>query len=180
MTSSIQPEPGMNDRLARHFMRRLRREAERHAVGVAVEAGFLREEYVDSGGRVLQVFYRGPALPEAASGPQAAAMLTRRRRRLIEESPHPVLGDGDLPVEEDEPQPSPSASAARVGAGRPSPEGIVPATEIVRAVREAAEPPKASEVATLLLVAQAVTIAEHADRSMLDILRQQRPIVAVH
>ena len=169
---------GTSGRLARHFVRRLRREAERRAVGVAVDAGFLREEYVDSGGRVLQVFHRGAELPQAASAPQVAAMLMRRRRRLVGESTHPVLGNGDLPVEEDGSEPS-AASAARIGAG-PFPDGIAPATEIVRAVREAAEPPKASEVAALLLIAQAVTDAEHADRSVLDILRQQRPIVTVH
>jgi hypothetical protein len=180
MTSPTQQVPGMNDRLARHFVRRLRGEAERHAVGVAVEAGFLREEFVDSGGRVLQVFHRGPALPEAASGPQVAAMLTRRRRRLDDENPHPVLGNGDLPVEEDESGPQPAASIARIGASSPPPDGAASATEIVRAVREAAEPPRASEVAALLLIAQAVTNAEHADRRVLDVLRQQQPIVTVH
>jgi len=163
--------PGLNDRVARHFVRRLRREAKRVAIAAAVAAGFLREEYVDSGGRVLQVFHRGDELPQAVSGQQVAAMLARRRRRLIEEVPHPVLGNGDLFVEEDEPELSPTTSAVSIGDGRPSPDGLAPATGIVRAVREAAEPPKASEVACLLLVAQAVTDAKHAERRVFDILR---------
>lgn len=52
MTAATQSMPGMNDRLARHFVRRLCREAERRAVDTAVEAGFLREECIDSGGRI--------------------------------------------------------------------------------------------------------------------------------
>lgn len=173
--------PGLNDRLARHFVRRLRREAERTAVKEAVAAGFLREEYVDSGGRVLQVFHRGEELPAAASGQQVAAMLARRRRRLLEEVAHPVLGSGDVPVEEDEAELPPTSSAAGIGDnGSQSPDGLAPATEIVRAVRVAAEPPWPSEVACLLLVAQAVGNAEHAEREVLDILRQRQPIIAIH
>jgi len=167
--------PGLNDRLARHFVRRLRREAERNAVGEAVAAGFLREEYVDSGGRVLQVFHRGEELPQAASGQQVAAMLARRRRRLFHEVPHPVLGSGDVPVEEDGPELSATTSAARIRRDHAPPETTALATDIVRAMREAAEPPKASEVACLLLVAQAVGNAEQAGRKVLDILRQQSP-----
>jgi len=171
MTATSQDMPGLNDRLARHFVRRLRREAERNAVGEAVAAGFLREEYVDSGGRVLQVFHRGEALPQAASGKQVAAMLARRRRRLFEEVTHPVLGSGDQLVEEPGSEPLSVASAARIGDGSPSPDGHASGTEIVRAVREAAEPPRPSEVACLLLVAQAVTDAKHAERRVFDILR---------
>ena len=180
MTATSQDMPGLNDRLARHFVRRLRREAERNAVGEAVAAGFLREEYVDSGGRVLQVFHRGEALPQAASGKQVAAMLARRRRRLFEEVTHPVLGSGDQLVEEPGSEPLSVASAARIGDGSPSPDGHASGAEIVRAVREAAEPPRPSEVACLLLVAQAVTDAKHAERRVFDILRQQQPIVAIH
>jgi hypothetical protein len=106
-------------------------------------------------------------------------MLARRRRRLDGETTHPVLGNGDLPVEEEVPEPQPAASAARIGDGRPSPERTASATEIVRAVREAAEPPKASEVAALLLIAQSVANAEYANRQVLDVVRQQQPIVAI-
>jgi len=180
MTATPQGMPGLSDRLARHFVRRLCREAERNAVGAAVAAGFLREEYVDSGGRVLQVFHHGEELPQAASGQQVAAMLARRRRRLLEETRHPVLGNGDLLVEDDGLEQPSVAIAARIGASPASPEGIAPAREIVRAVREAAEPPKASEVACLLLLAQAVTNAEHAEREVLEALRRLQPIVAVH
>ncbi len=180
MSAPTQDRPGLNDRLARHFVRRLRREAERNAVREAVAAGFLREEYVDSGGRVLQVFHRGEELPAAASAQQAAAMLARRRRRLLEEVTHPVLGSGDPFVEEDEAELPPISSAARFGDDSSSPDGLAPATDIVRAVREAAEPPWPSEVACLLLVAQALSNAEHAEREVLDILRQRQPIVAIH
>ncbi len=179
MTAPSQDTPGLNDRLARHFVRRLRREAERNAVREAVAAGFLREEYVDSGGRVLQIFHRGEELPATASGQQVAAMLARRRRRLLEETLHPVLGNGDAPVEKGEPEPR-EISTVRIGDGSPSPDSLAPATEIVRAVREAAEPPWPSEVACLLLVAQAVGNAQHAEREVLDILRQRQPIIAIH
>lgn len=178
--AATQLVPGMNARLARHFVRRLRREAERRAVDAAVEAGLLREEFVDSGGRVLQAFHRGEALPDTASGKQAAAMLARRRRKLVDETSHPALGNGDLVVEDDEPQPSPSTSTTRTAVLHASRDGAAPATEIVRAVRAAAEPPRASEVACLLLVAQAVTNAEHAERQALNVLRLQQPIVAIH
>src|SRR5690606_8790749 len=128
MTAPMQDMPGLNERLARHFVRRLRREAERNAVKEAVAAGFLREEYVDSGGRVLQVFHPGEELPATASAQQAAAMLSRRRRRLLEEAAHPVLGSGDLFVEEDEPELPPTASAARIRPDHAPPENMVPAT----------------------------------------------------
>lgn len=180
MTATSQGTSRPNDRLARHFVRRLRREAERRAVNAAVEAGFLREEFVDSSGRVLQVFHRGDALPEAASGSQVAAMLTRQRRRLDGESSHPVLGNGDLFIDENRAEPSPSASATRTAVDHASRDRTAPATEIVRAVRDAAEPPKASEVACLLLVAQAVGNAERAEHKVLDILRQRQPIIAIH
>lgn len=181
MTAPSQDMPGLNDRLARHFLRRLRREAERNAVKEAVAACFLREEYVDSGGRVLQVFHRGEELPATASGQQAAAILARRRRRLLEEVTHPVLGSGDLFVEEDEAELPPTRSAAGIGDdGSPSLDDLAPATDIVRAVREAAEPLRPSEVACLLLVAQALSNAEHAEREVLDMLRQRQPIIAIH
>lgn len=180
MTATLQETSGLNDRLARHFLRRLRREAGHRAVAAAVEAGFLREEYVDSGGRVLQVFHRGEDLPETATGRQVASMLARRRRRLTDESSHPVFGNGDLFVEDDGPQPSPSASATKDAVEPASRGGPASVTEIVRAVREAAEPPKASEVACLLLVAQALGNARHAEHQALDILRQQQPIIAIH
>jgi hypothetical protein len=170
----------MNARLARHFVRRLRREAERRAIDAAVEAGFLREEFVDSGGRVLQVFYRGSDLPDTASGRQVVAMLARQRRRLIGESCHPVLGNGDMFIAEDGSEPSSSASATRIAIDHASRDRAASATEIVRAVRDAAEPPRASEVACLLLVAQAVANGEHAERKVLDILRQRQPIIAIH
>jgi len=177
MTATSQDTSGLNDRLARHFVRRLRREAERNAMGEAVAARFLREEYVDSGGRVLQVFHRREALPQAASGQQAAAMLARRRRRLVEETTHPVLGSRSESVKENEPELPPTTSAARIRRDHAPPDEAAPATEIVRAVREAAEPPRPSEVACLLLVAQALT---NAERKVLDILRQRQPIVAIH
>ena len=180
MTATSQGMPGLGDRLAQHFVRRLRREAERKAIGAAVAAGFLREEYVDSSGRVLQVFHPGEALPQATSGKQAAAMLARRRRRLFHEVPHPVLGSGDVPVEEDGPELSATTSAARIRPDHAPPEKTAPATDIMRAVREAAEPPRPSEVACLLLVAQAVSNAEHAECKALDILRQRQSIIAIH
>jgi hypothetical protein len=180
MTATSQETSRPNDRLARHFVRRLQREAERRAVDAAVEAGLLREEFVDSSGRVLHVFHRGPDLPEAASGPQIAAMLTRQRRRLIGESSHPVLGNGDLLIAEDGSERSSSASTTRIAIDHASRGGVAPATEVVRAVRAVAEPPRASEVACLLLVAQAVGIVEHFESQVLGILRQQQPIVAVH
>lgn len=180
MTATSQGMPGLNDRLARHFVRRLRREAERNTVGEAVAAGFLREEYVDSGGRVLQVFHRGEALPQAASGKQVAVMLARRRRRLFEEVAHPVLGSGDVPVKEDESELPPTTSAARIRPDHAPPGEAALATETVRAVQKAADPPRPSEVACLLLVAQAVANTEHAERKAFDILRQRQPIIAIH
>lgn len=180
MTATSQGTARPNDRLARHFVRRLRREAERRAVDAAVEAGFLREEFVDSGGRVLQIFHRGSDLPDTASGRQVVAMLARRRRRLDGEGSQPVLGNCDLFIAEDGSEPSSSASATRIAIDHASRGGPASAIEILRAVREAAEPPKASEVACLLLVAQAVANGEHAERQVLDVLRRQHPIVAIH
>jgi hypothetical protein len=179
MTATSQGTARPNDRLARHFVRRLRREAERRAVDAAVEAGFLREECIDNGGRVLPVFHRGDALPDAASGSKIA-MLTRHRRRLSDETSHPVPGNGNLLVDDVGSAPSKSAPGTENAVCHASRDRAASAREIVRGVREVAEPPKASEVACLLLVAQAVGNAERAERKVLDILRHQQPIIAIH
>ena len=81
----------MNERLAKHFLRRLRREAEALALESAVEAGILVQESVESHGRVLNVFRRGPAAPDTLSARRVASILSRRRRRLPGESVHSIL-----------------------------------------------------------------------------------------
>ena len=102
----------MNERLARHFLRRLLREAEALAIEDAVEADVLSQASIVSHGRVLTVFRRGPAVLDPVSIRRVTDMLSRRRRRLPGESIQRGFNDLDLPGEEEEPQADETLGAA--------------------------------------------------------------------
>jgi hypothetical protein len=172
----------MNQRLASHLLTRLRRRAMALALEGAVEAGILRQEDVESHGRGISV-YRRNREPDAMSPTQAVAMLSRHRRRLANQTPHPLIGSRpeyafDEEVEPGELPTGRHTDAKLCYAGRPARE-ISNDLAMVRAVRAAAEPPPASEVAAMLLVAQAVADNVAALRDVLGTIRLRQPIVTV-
>ena len=133
---------------------------------------------VESHGRVLNVFRRGPAAPDTLSAQRVASILSRRRRRLPGESVHPILGNSDLPVEEEEPQADGGSGASCDETACLAPASV-PTTDLVRAVRAAAEPPRAADVATVLLLAQSMPNGKDPLRHALRVLRLRQPIVTI-
>ncbi len=169
----------MNERLARHLLRRLNRKAMALALADAVEAGILCQEDVESHGRVVSV-YHGNRETGARSPAQAVAMLSRHRRRLSDETTHPILGS-DKFVIDTEIDTTPTAGTQKAILGDPlsSEQARCGNLALVKAIRATAEPPSAADVATILLLAQAVPDTEAALAEVLRMLRLRRPIVTL-
>ena len=172
----------MNERLAVYLLKRLRREARALALSDAVDAGILQRESVESHGAALTVYRCCSEAMAGIASEQVVSILSRRRRTFPAEAPRPVLGSPDLPLdqghdscaapvhESDNAAPREATRPAHVRAGD---------VEMVRAIRAAAEPPRASDVATVLLLAQAIQGGDAALASVLQVLRLRRPIVAM-
>jgi hypothetical protein len=182
----------MNERLARHFLKRLHREAMARAVEEAAECGILRQSLIESHGRVLSVYHRGTAVPDGTSTERIMSMLSRHRRRLSMETLHPILEGTELAVDFPEDDEGGSVADGRDAAaqgggdasasqddGPPDSRHRTFAPELVHAVRSAARPPKASEIATLLLLAEAVPDEAGARDRILRALRVRQPIVTI-
>ncbi|WP_315924199.1 ATP-binding protein [Mesorhizobium sp. SP-1A] len=170
----------MNERLARHLLDRLRRKAAALALADAVEAGILCQEDVESHGRVVSVYRRHPDAVRAMSPSQAVAMLSRHRRRLPDETTHPILGSDEFAFDT-EMDTTPTAEAQMAIPGDPlsSEQARCGDLALVKAIRGAAEPPSAADVAVMLLLAQAVPDDEAALADVLQALRLRRPIVTL-
>ncbi|WP_296746985.1 ATP-binding protein [Mesorhizobium sp.] len=171
----------MNERLAFHLLKRLRRKAMTLALADAVEAGILRREDVESQGRMLSVYHRNPDAGSRMSPMQAVAILSRHRRRLPNETRHPIRGGSeeltvDADVEPGETREGKCSDAREVGSRKRTRDDDL---AMVRAIRAAAEPPRASDVAAMLLVAQAVPDSKEGLGKVLRPLRLRRPIVTV-
>jgi hypothetical protein len=171
----------MNERLASHLLKRLRRKAMALTLADAVEAGILCQEDVESHGRVVTV-YRGNREAGVISPRQAVAMLSRHRRRLPDETTHPILGsDGFVPDTGVERDATPTAGVPRAIPGGPLSSEQLRRCDLalVKAIRGAAEPPSAADVAAMLLLAQALPDNGAALAEVLRALRPRRPIVTV-
>lgn len=167
----------MNERLAQHLIRRLWKEAWAQAVETAEEAGLLEKQYVTSCGRALGEFRRQERVPEGLPVEQVTAILRRHRRRLVSEYAFTVPDGIDLPAEEDE---------ANVGVALPGDVTSLSAVtlpgsdaQLLRFVRAAAEPPRACDVATMLLIAQSLPNWPSAHRELLEALWQSRPVITI-
>ncbi len=171
----------MNERLADHLLDRLRRKAMALALADAVEAGILCQEDVESHGRVVS-FYHGNRETGAMSPAQAVAMLSRHRRRLPDETTHPILGSDEFAFDTDrERDATPTAGSLEEALGGPIPSEQRRHDDraLVKAVRGVAEPPSAADVAAMLLLAQAVPDNAAALADVLRALRLRRPIVTL-
>jgi hypothetical protein len=171
----------MNERLARHLLKRLNRRATALALADAVEAGILCQEEVESHGRVVTV-YRANCETGMISPRQAVAMLSRHRRRLPDETTHPILGSDGFAIDtESETGATPTAGVPRAIPGGPLSSKQLRRCDLalVKAIRGAAEPLSAADVAAMLLLVQAVPDNEAALAEVLRALRLRRPIVSV-
>lgn len=171
---------GPNERLAGHFLKRLRRESEKLALADAVEGGILRRNLVETHGRTLTVYRRGPNASDEMSPELAVAVLARHRRKPSSESSRPVLGSSGLFLEsafETFEETARHADHAELCETPPSKQDRAGELVLMRAIRAAAERPNASDVATLLLIAQAVVDSETGLRDVLRTLKLRRPLV---
>jgi hypothetical protein len=171
----------MNERLARHLLDRLRRKAMAQVLADAIEAGILCQEDVESRGRLLTVYRCHQEAARAISPTQAVAMLSRHRRRLPDETTHPILGSDGLAIDTDtEAGATPGEQPHRTSPAPSSPEQVRhDDLALVKAIRAAAESPSAADVATMLLLAQAMPDNAAALAEVLRALRLRRPIVTI-
>jgi hypothetical protein len=171
----------MNGRLAFHLLKRLHRRAQALALADAVQAGILRQEDVESHGRALSVYRSNPETVGAMSPTRALAVLSRHRRKLSNETPHAVLGSDEFTFEDIEPGETRAGrrSDAHLREARCPEQERAKELAMVRAIRAAAEPPRASDIATMLLIAQGVPDDDAALRNLLRSIRLRRPIVTV-
>lgn len=101
----------MNERLAAHLLKRLRREAKALALSDAVDAGILRRESVESHGIALTVYRRCPqaiaGMPSEQAGPSRLSpqdSVSRRHRlfqppglRILDWRDHPRIVQDSTP-----------------------------------------------------------------------------------
>lgn len=173
---------GLNERLAAHFLKRLRRESEKLALADAVEAGILLWGRVETDGPSPAIYRHGPKASDGMSPELAVAVLARHRRKPSSESSRPVLGSSGLSFEsafETFEETVRHADRAELCEPTSSKRNRAGELVLVRAIRTAAEPPRASDVATLHLIAQAVANNTTDLDDVLRTLKLRRPIVTI-
>jgi hypothetical protein len=165
----------MSDRLARHFLRRLRHKLEAEAIDHAVELGILAERLGTVTGRRLRVLGPGPL----AIGKTEAeiAILLRCHRHAGSSTSRTDDEWADFVVEDDNKDSAGFAHGSDESSKPPEPSlGI---TDLLRLVRRSADRPRPEAIATLLLVAQSITMSGTSLEEIQRILRTPRPIVTV-
>ncbi|MGN6772969.1 MAG: AAA family ATPase [Rhizobiaceae bacterium] len=157
----------MGARLAKHLLWRLRHQAEADAIARATGVELLTERRVPVAGRWVSAFVAGP-LAAGRSEAEIARMLERLGRAGS------ISHDGDAPEGEDSAVASdaPELSADH-GDSKPD------AAKLLRAVRQSAEPLRAADVATMLLVARSITMSATPFPDILEALRLPAPIITL-
>lgn len=167
----------MDSRLADHFLWRLRRRAETDAIDHAVDRGILLEHVRTVGGREVRSFAPGPA----ATGKTLTeiARLLRHHGTTRPETSDEWDDSFDVVVQ-------PTQSAAEAGTqgfaadgGSGTSKHVPDVGDLLRVVRQSAEPPPAVAVATLLLVAQSFTMSTASLDDVLAALRVASPIITL-
>lgn len=157
----------MDSRLAQHLLRRLRHQAQADAIDRATGAELLTERRVPVAGRLVSAFVPGP-LAAGRSQAEIVRMLDRLGRA------------GSVPRDDDAPEGEDSA----VTSDAPEPsadhgDGKLDAASLLRAVRQSAEPLRAADVATMLLLARSITMSAMPFPDILEALRLPAPIMTV-
>ena len=169
----------MDTRLADHLLWRLRHRAEADAIDHAVERGILVEELRTAEGRKVRKFALGPAVAGKSEAEIArllqggASAGSRSSRRPSEDDEYGIALEAlqDSSGRDDKGLPLDTATAQSLV--RPD------TTSLLQAVRRSAEPLRAIDVATMLLVAQSITMSATSVAEVLEALRVPSPIITI-
>lgn len=176
----------VDTRISRYFLRRLRREQTAAAFGSAVEKQVLTAEELQFDGRKIAGFHVGPAA-RGQSEAEIKRLLQRggKRRRLREAEA--TFNDGELIF--DGLTVSIGAEADKRTANAPSPlydgtgfkerEQNDLREKLLRLICQLATPPRAQDVATLLVVAQALAESGMSLDELLAQFRLEQPIISI-
>jgi hypothetical protein len=169
----------MDSRLADHLLWRLRHRAEADAIDYAVERGILAEELRTAEGRKVRRFAPGPAVAGKSEGEIArllqggASAGSRSSRRAAEDDEYGIALEAlQNPSDRDEKGLLKDCLAAQSSA-------LPDSASLLRAVRRSAEPLRAVDVATMLLVAQSITMSAAPVADILEALCVPSPIITV-
>ncbi|WP_183097112.1 ATP-binding protein [Mesorhizobium sp. YM1C-6-2] len=169
----------MDTRLADHLLWRLRHRAEADAIDHAVERGILVEELRTAEGRKVRSFAPGPATAGKSEAEIArllqggASAGSRSSRRAAEDDEYGIALEA-LQGSVDR-----SAKGLRKGRAETQSHALPDMASLLQAVRRSAEPLRAVDVATMLLVAQPVTMGGISVADILEALRVPSPIITV-
>lgn len=169
----------MDTRLANHLLWRLRHRAETDAIDHAVERGILVEDPRSVEGRKVRTF-----VPGSAVAGKSEAKITR----LLQGGANAGSRSSRRPAEDDEYgialevlQNSSGRNGKELSPDRVAEQSLVrPDTaSLLSAVRRSAEPLRAVDVATMLLVAQSITMSALPFGKILEALRVPSPIITI-
>jgi hypothetical protein len=156
-----------DQRLAGHLLRRLRHRAEADAITLAIGADLVTERRVRVAGGLVRSFRPGP-LAAGRSETEIVRMLDRLGHAGS------ISHDGDAPEGEDS---AVASDAPELSADHG--DSKVDAASLLRAVRQSAEPLRAADVATMLLVARSIALSAMSFAEILEALRLPAPIMTV-
>ncbi len=168
----------MDRRVAHHLVRRLRHRARADAITQAIARGILIAEHRTVAGAEVRVFAPGPAVAgrsEAAiarlirHGPRARSTAAREANHDAFPGP---LEDLFVPVDQ-------SRQGFPSGTDLVRADDLPDITSLLRTVRTAAGPLQAAEVATVLLIAQSITLSATSLDQVLEALRVKSPIITI-
>lgn len=169
----------IDTRLANHLLWRLRHSAEADAIDHAVERGILVEEQRIAEGQKVGTFALGPAV---AGKSEAEISRVLRHFASAGSRPSGAADDDEHGIVMDALQDSSGRElkgprmvsfAVQSCSNRPD------TTNLLHAVRRSAEPLRAVDVATMLLVAQSITMSPTSFGEILGALRAPSPIMTV-
>lgn len=178
----------MTARLGKHFLGRLRHNAEAAALDRAVGAGILVDEVSMIDGRKVRLFTPNLTMLEKSEAELARLLFrlggivrgSKREERFTEFEDEDGLSESGVVLSSSKPDsPTQPASSKKRGAAAFRAHHLDLRTSLLRRIRRTIEPPRAAEVATLLMLAQAVADAPAALAEVLRILKLPRPIITI-
>jgi hypothetical protein len=170
----------MDTRLAQHLLRRLRHQAEADAIERAAGAELLTEHRVPVAGRWVRTFEPGP-LAAGRSQTEIGRMLERLARAgsiSRDDSPDDQVS---LPLDaQDASADQVDGSAGlEIGTAWHGNSKQLDAASLMKIVRRSADPLRAVDVATMLLLARSITMSATPLTEILKALRLPAPIITI-
>lgn len=179
----------MTARLGKHFLRRLRHNAEAAVLDRAVGAGILVDEVRIIDGRKIRLFTPHLTMLEKSEAELARLLFrlggtvkgSRSQEAFMEFEDEDGLSQSGVVLSPSKRGSAvrPASSKKRGGTGAFRTHHLDLRTSLLRRIRRTIEPPRAAEVATLLMLAQAVDDDPAALAEMLRILKLPQPIITV-